>query len=327
VIELLEKAKDLEARDEVTYEELHPFRVAVAWRLVRRIARLTGLVDEDQTLAVGTKPHPCPWISPTDIFKGTPIPLSDTPERVCYDIVADQGITLMPDGSEKYSAVMNIIGQMLGVLDHPIGRLGCDGLLELFPCKTEILTFEANMVQHVLKLLATEGFLKTQEQLGELGLLPIEAIELVLLARKAVGALRERMDPEHDRLLMEVALHDFISRAREAMNLGAEMQAMKLKGLLFGLTRNEPEDENLESIRIITKVGREANRSRLQRERTCEGEFTPCCADRVLAPRSLTPTHAGPRGFGGIPPHGHIPCPISPSPLQGPACGLSGCVR
>ncbi len=48
-----------------------------------------------------------------------------------------------------------------------------------------------------------------------------------------------------------------MSRSREAMNLGAELQAQKLKALLLGLTRNEPEDEITESLRIIARVGRE----------------------------------------------------------------------
>ena len=105
--------------------------------------------------------------------------------------------------------------------------------------------------------LATNGLLKTQEELGQLGLIPAESVEMILLARNAIGAFRGQLDVEHDRALLELALDDFVSRSREAQNLGAEMQSMKLRALLLGLTRIDPEDETMESARIIAKVARE----------------------------------------------------------------------
>ena len=57
--------------------------------------------------------HEHPWGSPTWIFKGTPVPLSDTEERTCYDLVVDQGVSLLPDGTQKYRDVTNTVGTML----------------------------------------------------------------------------------------------------------------------------------------------------------------------------------------------------------------------
>ena len=41
------------------------------------------------------------------------------------------------------------------------------------------------------------------------------------------------------------------------------MQAMKLKALLLGLTKTEPEDERLEWVHIIAKVAAEEDQKRI----------------------------------------------------------------
>ena len=165
---------------------------------------------------------------------------------------------LPPDGTQKYREIANQIGSMLGVQAGPVGRLGCDGLLEAFPSRAEILIFEAALVQDTIKALATSGTTGAQEQLAEkLGFIPEEIVEMILLARSAIGAFRDQLNVEDDRALMELALDDFASRSREALNLSAELQAMKLKALLLGLTRTDPEDEMMESVRIIAKVASE----------------------------------------------------------------------
>ena len=141
--------------------------------------------------------------------------------------------------------------------------MGCSELLEHFPTKSEIIALEAGVIQSVIKQLAVQGTLRTQAELEKLGLVPVECLELVLLARCALGDQRELMDPVHDLELMDAALDEFLGRARESLNLSAEMQGLKLKSNIRGLTRNEVDDPILESVRIIGKVAAEQDQKRL----------------------------------------------------------------
>lgn len=68
--EALARAFELE---EVTLEQTLPYRIRVAYRLTREVARLKGLVEEDQTLAQALQPSSTchdPWVVPTPCARG-----------------------------------------------------------------------------------------------------------------------------------------------------------------------------------------------------------------------------------------------------------------
>jgi hypothetical protein len=54
--------------EEATLDSTLPFRVRVGWRIVREMARLKNLVDENEMLAGGLPWAPCPWTNPTSFF-------------------------------------------------------------------------------------------------------------------------------------------------------------------------------------------------------------------------------------------------------------------
>jgi len=83
--------RDWFAGEEMSLEDLFPFRLRTAWRILRELARLRGvLTSARQTLADATNVHPTPWMTPFHFFSR----MSDDP--VINDVCQRFELPMLP---------------------------------------------------------------------------------------------------------------------------------------------------------------------------------------------------------------------------------------
>lgn len=153
--------------------------------------------------------------------------------------------------------------------DREQGTIGLQGMLDpkrarlLWPSRYEIAAVEAAMIQECLNELVNSGIPGAIKHLNEeYGLHRREAQAIVKLAK---ARARETMDSdvEDNRALMVLRLEDYRGRAKEALNLQAEMYALKLTALVQGLGKTKPEDQVAEFIDVVTKVAARRDSDRI----------------------------------------------------------------
>lgn len=154
------------------------------------------------------------------------------------------------DGSEA-DREQGIVG-LQGMLDPDRARL-------LWPSRYEIAAFEAVLIEETLGEMIESGVPGAVKFLGvQYGLSRREAGALVKLAK---AQARESMesDTEDNRALMVLRLESYLGRAKGALNLQAEMYALKLMALVQGLGKSKPEDIAQDFIDVVTRVAERRN--------------------------------------------------------------------
>lgn len=149
----------------------------------------------------------------------------------------------------------------LGSKDDPdSGRYGLAGMLHAetvraaFPSRVQIMTWETLLVDETLELIVQQGVPKATNILKDkYGLASLEVQQLIKMARAKASHMASG-DSEEDRGLMILRLEDAARRARESLDIRAELAALKNLAVVQGLSRVEPQDAMSDFIDIVKTV-------------------------------------------------------------------------
>ena len=258
------RAADAEAL--LADNSLVPHVVVALWRWARAAAQAVGRLSDDETLdaALGDS-EPCAW---TKRLVPRPTPsqralLRQGATSALYTATAGDGISLLPprDGrAPSWSAALESVAEDVGMTRAPRGpdvlRLLLDPeLAQLVPVNVKAINrLEDLLVDQAQRVLFRHGERGVMDHFrDQYGLSRRECLGLVRLARS--DALQYgRSSVEDDRALMVAQLKDFADRAREAMNMGDEIRALRELARVQGLTRTEPEDKMSEFLGVVGRV-------------------------------------------------------------------------
>lgn len=259
-----ERAKDAEALLEDTGLAAH--LVVALWRWSRAAAHAVGRLSEDETLdmALGDS-LPDSW---TDRLVPRPTPsqralIRQGATSAIYQAVSGDGIPLLPpqDGRaaewcRAFEAVAEDLGLRRAARGPDVMRLLGDPLLApRVPISPQSVNrLEEILVDQAQRVLFRHGERGVMDHFrDQYGLARRECLGLVRLAR-ADAMTYGRSSVEDDRALMVAQLKDFADRARESMNMGDEIRALRELARVQGLTRTEPEDKMSEFLGVVRRV-------------------------------------------------------------------------
>lgn len=277
------------AEENMTLEDLLPYRIRVAWRIVREMARLKGLVADDEGLdcILGIKPDP--WAEPCGFSTDDKEMYSRLNADVARSLVMlpllppatdktplPQGVHYNPrtdDRLHQYMDTIHFICLYLHIergsrTDPAQGRYGLYGLEDpslirlSFPSRLQILAWEDMVVEEAFRCMAEQGQAAAEDFLADTyGLRTFETLSLIKLAK---GKARKRLenDLDEDRAVMIYRLDEVARRAKDGMDLRTELGALKQMALVMGLGRSDPEDSLRDMIDVVARVAGESRKSR-----------------------------------------------------------------
>lgn len=244
---------------------LAPHLRVLLWRWCRAAASAVGRLSDDETLdaALGDA-DPCPF---TVRLAPRPTPIQRMLVRqgatsALYQAVSGEGIALLPDAprAEQWCAVFDIVADDLGARRAPRGpdclRVLTDPATAPYVQASArgIIQLEDLMVDQAQRVLFRHGERGVMDHFRDkYGLNRRECLGLVRLAR-ADALQYGRSSVEDDRALMVAQLKDYADRAREALNMGDEIRALRELARVQGLTRTEPEDKMSEFLGVVRRV-------------------------------------------------------------------------
>lgn len=251
----------LKARRSEFIERNSGYRAAPAWHALPQLDGLALLPPR----VPDVDPYPAKTIPPTEPVRWR----YEATGRVTddYDPHKDRDYMRWLDGCRTIAEYLDV--QAGSLHDREQGRLGMISMLTpeearlVWPTRFEIIAWESVLIDQAMTKMVEKGERKAVVYLGEhYGLTPREAYTVVRLARQNAVA-RVSVDQNEQRAMMIMQLDDYAERAREALNLAAEMNALKLKSLVLGLTATKPDDEMTEMIAAIGRVTGSRNTPRL----------------------------------------------------------------
>lgn len=248
---------------------LIPHLVVLLWRWARSAAQAVGRLSDDETLdaALGDS-EPDAWHvrlvpRPTPSQRAL---LRQGATSVLYEATArhgGEGIPLLPPRDARVSEwcqALEAVAEDLGASRAPRGpdclRLLLDpALAPLVPIGARaVCRLEDLLIDQAQRVLFRHGERGVMDHFRDAyGISRRECLGLVRLAR-ADAMTYGRSSVEDDRALMVAQLKDFADRAREAMNMGDEIRALRELARVQGLTRTEPEDKMSEFLGVVRRV-------------------------------------------------------------------------
>ncbi len=270
--------------EKLTLEDLLPYRIRAAWRIVREMGRLKGLVADDEGLDCILGISPDPWAEPCGFGTDDTEMYSRLNGDVARSLVM---LPLLPpamddtpcegynprtdDRLHQYMATIHFISLYLHIergsrLDPAQGRYGLYGiedpsLIRLsFPSRLQILAWEDMIVEEAFRCMAEDGQAAAEEFLHDTyGLRSFETLSLIKLA-KCKARKRLENDLEEDRAIMIYRLDEVARRAKTGMDLRTELGALKQMALVMGLGRSDPEDSLRDMIDVVARVASESRK-------------------------------------------------------------------
>jgi hypothetical protein len=272
--------------ESVTLEELTPYRIRVAYRVVRELLRLRG---EHSDMSLGalaaTVKVRDPWTAlrsnaprhlATSAAAHAALPILDAADKL-----TPPGLPLLPPAMPEepvpgykpgipehdprlhlYTNAVTTIAGYLGIpegtrTDPRLGRFGLLGMTNpltirlVFPTRLQLVQYERLLAQETLELLTSVGRLRAEQTLfDKYGFFDDEILLLFKIAgqraRQAVKA-----DAEEDKALMVLRLENL---ARETMNDRTKLQALKALAIVQGLSRIEPDDIHADLEAVYKKL-------------------------------------------------------------------------
>ncbi|MCP4897902.1 MAG: hypothetical protein GY906_13095 [bacterium] len=271
------------AEERLTLEDLLPYRIRSCWRIVREMARLKGLIADDEGLDVVLAMKPDPWIEPSGYAvedKALYSRLNAEVSEQLRDIslLPPKAPSIRPDGAvdptydpnsdvllAKYMRTTHFLSLYLqiergSVTDPSQGRYGLYGigdptLIRLaFPSRLQILAWEEIVVEETFKCMTEVGQSGAEEFLQDTyGLRPFEVNSIIKLAKSRARSKLEN-DLEEDRAVMVFRLEELARRAKDGLDLRVELGALKQMALVMGLGRTDPEDSLRDFIDVVARV-------------------------------------------------------------------------
>jgi hypothetical protein len=164
-----------------------------------------------------------------------------------------------------YVKVVNQIAHDLqldqGSLDDPDqGRYGMKGLTDVetirqaFPSRLQIVAYEELLIEETLQTMTKFGQSRARKILRNRHGLSRREIEGLCKVAKAYIRRQLDADIEEDRAFMVTRLEEFVLRARESLDLRAELAGMKQLTIVLGLARSEMSDAMSDFLNVVKDV-------------------------------------------------------------------------
>lgn len=242
-------------------------RTRIAWRITRFLAILQGRILPEQPLSNLQNSAADDLQAEADIPKSlSSAALAEAPKRM-LEILQDTRLPLVPPRPDQsltfeenqqleeiydrfhktLRGLKKYMPSQVSYSDPFVDSRSWYGLLDqhrcfaLYPDISEIVLFEENLVQRILRVMSRNGPLQANRILRMDMCLSQEETRIIeLMARRQARQLLE-MDQEDERAIMTLRLHDHQRRARQAANLREELQGMKQEAIVRGLTKTQPE--------------------------------------------------------------------------------------
>ena len=164
-----------------------------------------------------------------------------------------------------YVKVVNQIAQELQIEqgstdDGDQGRYGMKGLTEVetirqaFPSRLQIVAYEELLIEETLQTMTKFGQSRARKILRDRH--GFSRREIEGLCKIAKGYIRKQLesDIEEDRAFMVTRLEEFVLRARESLDLRAELAGLKQLTLVLGLSRSEVGDAMTDFLNVVGDV-------------------------------------------------------------------------
>lgn len=179
-----------------------------------------------------------------------------------------------------YTKVINQLAEELqiyeGSVDDPDqGRFGMKGLTdvetirEAFPSRFQLEAYEELLVEEALQAMTQFGQTRARKILRDRH--GLTRLEIEGLCKIAKAHIRKQMesDIEEDRAFMVTRLEEFIRRARDSLELRAELAGLKQLTIVLGLARSEMGDAMSDFVNVVSDI----SSSRGPLVKIEEGEF------------------------------------------------------
>lgn len=164
-----------------------------------------------------------------------------------------------------YTKVVNQIAQELqieqGSFDDPDqGRYGMKGLTsvetirEIFPSRFQIVAYEELLIEETLQTMTKFGQSRARKVLRDRHGFTRAEIEGLCKIAKAYIRKQLEADIEEDRAFMVTRLEEFVRRARESLDLRAELAGLKQLTIVLGLARSEMGDAMADFLNVVNDV-------------------------------------------------------------------------
>lgn len=243
-------------------ESWHSYRIVVAYRIIREIARIKQAVFDNEALAE--------LLDNEDFFGWTePICEGEFAIRTgaaYLKKIRSFDIPLLPPlpGTEHeerlgdYFQAVTMIADRLHILISEDGRKGFMGLTDLaryqdmWPTLEEILAYENSLLHAVLAQISEDGTLVARQEIRvRYSLRRWEEDSLFAVTTQgAVELLSGTV--EEDRAVMALRLENFVHRTREGDgDLRAELAALKLISDIQNLRKAKSADEASEMVDVV----------------------------------------------------------------------------
>ena len=164
-----------------------------------------------------------------------------------------------------YTKIINQIAQEMqieqgSVNDPDQGRFGMRGLTdvetirEAFPSRFQLEAYEELLVEEALQAMTEFGQARARKILRDRHGLSRREIEGLCKIAKAHIRKQMESDIEEDRAFMVTRLEEFIRRARDTLELRAELAGLKQLTIVLGLARSEMGDAMSDFVSVVTDV-------------------------------------------------------------------------
>lgn len=256
------------------------YRIQAAWRIVREMAAISGLVQEDEKLAEMPEMNPDPWLfggacpSPNAADQrtaqlwgavermtgrdGLPLLPPQVPAefRDEYGVRSDYNPRNIDHDRRlhEYLELVSFIALTLHIVDGSpqdpeAGIKGMEGLEDpwvariAWPSRLQIITWEDHLVCQALDWLVEDGKEAARDRLqAAYGLQPHEVKRVLRLALAEAGARIMNGSVEEERGLMVLKLEKIESKAVRDGQLKVALAASKQAAIVLGLNKVDPDD-------------------------------------------------------------------------------------
>lgn len=229
-------------------------------------------------------------LSPPEIaeaFWNEPTPTDPHPTiKESYDPKDDAAL-------QQWLVAMRDVAHSVG-LDDDESLFGAYGVFhysgrwarELFPTASEILEWDYLITKQMLEWMKTEGIITAEDLAREQ--FDLNRAEIVGLVRNARTLAKFMMDgeTEDDKALQLLRLEDFLKRARSALDMKAEMGALKQIAIVTGLTRTKEDDAMKDFMKVVSSA-KKASKALTNAAKTINN--TPVLTLKPSQPPQITP--------------------------------------
>lgn len=243
-------------RDELSDHELQPFRVQVAYRVVRTLLTLSGRAEPSKTL-MQSLPTLEEWEQPIMALDRYPRPRHHLLGPLALAVPFLTGYCPIPlvdprePDAESLRQFIDVLTRAMsldrGSLEAPaMGRLGLHMLVENWPSPFELVQYEQDLLLMVHNSISERGRRPTRNQVlvAGLGYTPWEADELLQRAAQVAMRYARTRDVDTDREYAVERAEGIGDRCRQSLDTRGELNALKQIAIATGINQHDGGDDD-----------------------------------------------------------------------------------